>query len=201
MFDNSKAIRINAKQFDENAAKLNGKMKADRLFASLEKALTMTKYIIIDESMYSYEAQQVIVSFINRYALFIESFYTDCSVLNGKSYIELKHKMENKNYESYADLESSYTEDYYMNDCGGYESFKKSGGKDLDERLQDVFFLINPSAGEKILDVGCGRGELTYALSKSGADVIGIDYSEAAIGIAKKTYQNAGGGIYTAISF
>jgi len=39
--------------------------------------------------------------------------------------------------------------------------------------------------GKKVLDIGCGGGLLTEALSSLGADVIGIDASENTIGIAK----------------
>ena len=40
--------------------------------------------------------------------------------------------------------------------------------------------------GSKILDLGCGGGLLCEAMSKSGADVIGIDASSRTIKIAKK---------------
>jgi len=40
-------------------------------------------------------------------------------------------------------------------------------------------------AGKKVLDVGCGGGILSEALSKLGADVTGIDASENTIGVAK----------------
>jgi len=40
-------------------------------------------------------------------------------------------------------------------------------------------------SGKKVLDVGCGGGILSEALSKLGADVTGIDASENTIGVAK----------------
>ena len=39
--------------------------------------------------------------------------------------------------------------------------------------------------GKRILDIGCGGGILSEALSKAGADVIGIDASTQTIGVAK----------------
>ena len=77
-----------------------------------------------------------------------------------------------------------------MNDCGGYETFQKSNGMALDERLGTMYALVNPRPGERILDVGCGRGELTYALSRTGAHVVGVDYSKDAIQIATSTYPS-----------
>ena len=39
--------------------------------------------------------------------------------------------------------------------------------------------------GKRILDIGCGGGILTEALSEAGAEVIGIDASPQTIGVAK----------------
>ena len=43
------------------------------------------------------------------------------------------------------------------------------------------------SKGQKVLDMGCGRGDLTIALARSGAEVVGVDYSEDAVKIAQDT--------------
>ena len=48
-------------------------------------------------------------------------------------------------------------------------------------------------AGKKVLDVGCGGGILSEALSKLGADVTGIDASENTIGIAKSHSKSIDG--------
>lgn len=50
--------------------------------------------------------------------------------------------------------------------------------------------LLNPQKGERILDLGCGTGYLTNLIAASGADVIGIDNSEAMIIKAKNTYPD-----------
>jgi len=42
---------------------------------------------------------------------------------------------------------------------------------------QPVFELLNPKAGERILDLGCGDGVLTEKLQQAGCDVIGVDSS------------------------
>lgn len=44
----------------------------------------------------------------------------------------------------------------------------------------------------RILDVGCGGGILSEALAKAGAQVIGLDLSEASIQVAKQHAQNQG---------
>ncbi|MBI4889216.1 MAG: class I SAM-dependent methyltransferase [Acidobacteria bacterium] len=49
-------------------------------------------------------------------------------------------------------------------------AFVWRGGEDLIE-------LLGPQPGERILDVGCGLGQLTAELAKSGARVTGLDSS------------------------
>ena len=46
--------------------------------------------------------------------------------------------------------------------------------------------LLGAKNGEKILDVGCGQGELCRELAMAGAQVVGIDASKKLIDIAKK---------------
>lgn len=44
-----------------------------------------------------------------------------------------------------------------------------------------VVELLAPQPGERILDVGCGTGELTARIAAAGAEVVGIDLSPAMI--------------------
>jgi ubiquinone/menaquinone biosynthesis C-methylase UbiE len=46
--------------------------------------------------------------------------------------------------------------------------------------------LLQPKAGEKILDVGCGQGELCREFAEKGVQVVGVDSSRKLIDIAKK---------------
>ena len=42
--------------------------------------------------------------------------------------------------------------------------------------------------GGKVLDIGCGNGNISYQLAKSGFAVTGMDISEDAIAEAKRNY-------------
>jgi ubiquinone/menaquinone biosynthesis C-methylase UbiE len=44
--------------------------------------------------------------------------------------------------------------------------------------------------GKRILDIGCGSGELTNKLSKTAKLVVGVDYSEEWINYCKNKYKN-----------
>lgn len=48
--------------------------------------------------------------------------------------------------------------------------------------------LLRPQAGERILDIGCGTGQLTAEIAKSGAIVVGLDSSEEMLRQARRNY-------------
>ena len=51
-----------------------------------------------------------------------------------------------------------------------------------------VVDLLAPLPGERVIDLGCGTGALTAQIAAAGADVTGIDASEAMIARAKELY-------------
>lgn len=53
---------------------------------------------------------------------------------------------------------------------------------------EGVVEFLNPQPGERILDLGCGPGQLTAKIAESGADVLGLDASPAMIGQARQNY-------------
>lgn len=183
-----KLINKVLKYIFRNAYVTNIQMDADELFVRLENAATENEYIMICDSMHDYGPEQIILRFLDKYKSFISFYYTDMSYPHGCMYIKLREKVSAHNQSGYAELDTLYNENYYMNDCGGYDVFEQSKGMEIEPRLQDVYNLVNPQEQDKILDVGCGRGELAFALATSGAKVLGVDYSDDAIGIAKKTY-------------
>jgi trans-aconitate methyltransferase len=54
----------------------------------------------------------------------------------------------------------------------------------------DVVSLLDPRAGERILDLGCGTGHLTAQIAESGAQVTGVDRSAEMVGAARSAYPN-----------
>lgn len=53
---------------------------------------------------------------------------------------------------------------------------------------QSLIGLLQPKPAERILDLGCGTGDLTHQISLSGAVVTGLDCSETMIAKAKEKY-------------
>ena len=56
------------------------------------------------------------------------------------------------------------------------------------QKAADLIDLLSPKPGERILDVGCGTGQLTAQIAARGADVIGIDRSPEMIGQARRNF-------------
>jgi len=48
--------------------------------------------------------------------------------------------------------------------------------------------LLKPKADERILDLGCGTGQLTADIAKRGAEVVGLDASAEMIAQARQNY-------------
>lgn len=54
----------------------------------------------------------------------------------------------------------------------------------------DLVSLLQPKKGERILDIGCGTGNLANTLHEVGADIVGIDFSTNMIAQAKQKYPH-----------
>ena len=55
---------------------------------------------------------------------------------------------------------------------------------------RDLLVLLNAKPGERILDVGCGTGQLTAEITQFGAEVVGIDYSPDMIATSRKNFPH-----------
>lgn len=61
------------------------------------------------------------------------------------------------------------------------------------EMMADVVAAVNPQPGQRILDVGCGTGNLQFNLDLMcrGIDHIGLDFSDAMLHVATEKNPNA----------
>lgn len=53
---------------------------------------------------------------------------------------------------------------------------------------RDLLNMLAPKAGEHILDVGCGTGQLTADIANSGAEAVGLDLSAEMIAAASANF-------------
>ncbi len=58
----------------------------------------------------------------------------------------------------------------------------------VSEYGKSLLSILDPQAGENILDIGCGTGHLSSEIAQVGASVVGIDSSASMIETARKSY-------------
>jgi cyclopropane fatty-acyl-phospholipid synthase-like methyltransferase len=73
-----------------------------------------------------------------------------------------------------------YTEEYFLTACEGYDVYLQSEGEHLSRRLRDAFAVAEVRPGMRVLDVGCGRGEILRHCMRLGVEGHGMDYAAAA---------------------
>lgn len=90
------------------------------------------------------------------------------------NFFSIKNGLEGNNYAKF------YTKEYYQSSLYDYTSF----------RLNRMVDLARPKLGSKILDLGCGPGEIAIRCAKRGADVFGIDVSKDALRLSAERSLN-----------
>jgi trans-aconitate 2-methyltransferase len=65
----------------------------------------------------------------------------------------------------------------------------------------DLMELLAPQTGERILDLGCGTGQLTARIAACGAQVLGLDSSVEMLGQARQNYPKLSFVLADATSF
>ena len=78
-----------------------------------------------------------------------------------------------------------YDEDYFLNACEGYAEFATSEGEYLSRRLAEALSVAGIAQGMRVLDVGCGRGEILRHVHRLGACAFGIDYAAVAVEMSR----------------
>jgi len=78
-----------------------------------------------------------------------------------------------------------YDEAYFLGACEGYAEFIASEGAHLSRRLSQAFEVAAVTPGMRVLDVGCGRGEILRHCARLGARAYGVDYAPVALRMAR----------------
>lgn len=176
---------------------IDGQQDGDGSFHDLELAIKQGRYVLLDGYLWTRQNFLAASEFLFRYADLLD-FYGVIPGYAGELLIKVSEKyLKEVNEIQYGKVSSSlairktYTTDYYTQDCGGFDAYKRNQGKKLeDPRLQAVAAIASLKKSGSVIDIGCGRGELTYYFAKQGFTVTAIDYSQSAIELAEQCFES-----------
>jgi len=83
-----------------------------------------------------------------------------------------------------------YDQEYFLTACEGYDVFLESEGQHLSRRLKDAFTAAEVTAGMRLLDVGCGRGEIISHCMRLGIEAYGVDYAQVAAQMTREVIEH-----------
>jgi 2-polyprenyl-3-methyl-5-hydroxy-6-metoxy-1,4-benzoquinol methylase len=169
---------------------VDGQQDGDGTFHDLELAIRQAKYVLVDGAFFTRLNFQAVSEFLYSNKTAIE-YYAVIPGYAGELLICTKSTNNTQVVASGSDeLIMAYSEDYYLDDCGGYDSYLKFQGKKItDPRLMAMATLGSIAKGGRVVDLGCGRGELTYHFAQQGKKVTAIDYSSSAVKLTKACFE------------
>ncbi|MCS7002411.1 MAG: glycosyltransferase, partial [Dehalococcoidia bacterium] len=80
---------------------------------------------------------------------------------------------------------TAYDREYYLASMHGAEQFAAAPGESLAPRLHYALDLAQLAPGRRVLDLGCGRGEVAWQCRQRGAIAHALDFSTDAVQIAR----------------
>jgi SAM-dependent methyltransferase len=173
---------------------VDGQQDGDSSFHDLQLAFRQARWVLVDGYLWTIRNFQAVGAFLFQNRDLFE-FYGVIPGYAGELLIKVAPHAADADgrghVESSADLRETYTTTYYTGDGGGHESYRKAKGKRLeDPRLQAVALLASLKPGGRAVDLGCGRGELSYHLAAQGFSVDAVDYSADAIALARACFED-----------
>ena len=178
---------------------VDGQQDGDGSFHDLELAFKQAKYVLVDGYFWTRQNFLAVSDFLfKNYYLFdwysiIPGYAGELIIKISDDYLKLGDRETEKKIEkprSSLEIRQTYTNEYLMQDCGGFEAYKINKGKVLqDPRLMAVASISSCKNSGSLLDLGCGRGELSYHFANQGFSVTSIDYSQNAIELAQKCFD------------
>lgn len=80
-----------------------------------------------------------------------------------------------------------YDQDYYLKSLPGLKYLERGI---LDPAILETIRFSNAKAGQRMLDFGCGRGNLVLELAQRGLTAVGVDFSKDAVEFAQAYAQH-----------
>ncbi|MBE9032834.1 methyltransferase domain-containing protein [filamentous cyanobacterium LEGE 11480] len=164
---------------------VDGQQDGDSSFHDLSLAIQQGDYVLVDGYHWSTPNFLAVNDFLLQHRQQL-AWYASIPGYAGELLIKPKPTARPAAVQTSQDLQATYDKTYYTQSCHGYDSFTRYQGQRLeDERLIGAATLACLKPQGHVLDLGCGRGELTIHLAQQGYRVTAIDYSATAIELAQ----------------
>ena len=174
---------------------IDGQQDGDGTYRDLEKALCQGRYILLDGYYWTQQNFHAASEFLYQhrraidFSIVIPGYAGELLIrVKPEALLATKSSLESVNS---LDLRRFYDAAYYQHDCSGWDSFAASHGKRLtNTRLRPIFDLAMSRNPKHLVDLGCGRGEISVAAARAGCQVFAVDYAKTAIDIARKLVED-----------
>jgi SAM-dependent methyltransferase len=167
---------------------IDGQQDGAGTYHDLELACGQGRHVLVDGYFWTQENLGSCTDFLLKHrdiiewALVLPGYAGELLIRIRESHLESARKRGHTS----AALRECYGTSYFLNDCGGWEFFRRDAGHGLEDgRLQSLFALVMLHRPRRLLDLGCGRGEICFHAARNGVSALGIDYSPDAIAIAE----------------
>jgi 2-polyprenyl-3-methyl-5-hydroxy-6-metoxy-1,4-benzoquinol methylase len=170
---------------------VDGQQDGDGTFHDLELAFRQARYVLVDGFLWTAQNFRAASEFLFQNKQLFDYFWVIPGYA-GELLISIKDVTTasiapKASTDSHA-IQELYDSSYYLHDCGGWDTFSETQGRELsDLRLRCVFDLAMMANPSRVLDLGCGRGEIALQAALQGCHVIAVDYSADAISIAERS--------------
>jgi hypothetical protein len=157
--DSQKMFRFPGGAYD--LIHVDGQKDGDGTFHDLKLALAQARYILLDGYFWSSDNLQAAASFIEKFRDLIE-YAAVVPGYAGELLLSIKESAQAEVTRATAsnELRDTYDSHYFLSDCGGFESYKRSCGKSLeDSRLRAVASIAKLARPSRVLAGSsfCGR--------------------------------------------
>jgi 2-polyprenyl-3-methyl-5-hydroxy-6-metoxy-1,4-benzoquinol methylase len=177
---------------------VDGEQNGLGTYHDLELAAKQGRWILCDGYFWTAENFHAANDFLLRYrdvidfSLALPGYAGEMLIRVSDSYVETCAENAQEEIFSSSHLKSYYNSGYFLGDCGGYDTFRRYKGSVVsDARLTSLTDLLFARQPGKVLDLGCGRGEIAIQAALAGCEVTAVDYSEDAIEIGREAHASA----------
>ncbi|BDA75728.1 hypothetical protein CAL7716_098940 [Calothrix sp. PCC 7716] len=174
---------------------VDGQQDGDSSFHDLKLAIKQARYVLVDGYFWTRPNFLAVSDFLfhnvdllDWYGV-IPGYAGELLIKVSENYLGQANKFTRKASSSLM-IRQTYTDEYFTQDCGGFDAYSKNQGKRLeDARLIAVANISSFKKSGRVLDLGCGRGELSYYFARQGFAVTSVDYSPSAIKLAQQCFD------------